>query len=102
MQIPVDCCDLIELKSVSARLDEHNVAQHFVIYSWVDGKQMNTEIYLHITQLKMLDKYKCFSTLPLILLNEPMSFYEEYKFVTVQKLTAIWEVKEIKLEGNIK
>lgn len=98
MQIPVECCDLIDLKSTPARLDKNNIAEYLLIHSWVDGRLMNTEIYIHITQLNLLHKYKCFSTTPLIMLNDPMEFYDEHRYLTVQKLTAIWEVKEIKAE----
>ena len=97
MQISGDNCDLIELKSEPARLDKNNLFEYFVIYAWVNGRQMNTEIYLHITQLKLLGKYKGFSTTPIVLLNNPMSFFEENGFVRVQKLTAIWEITEVKV-----
>lgn len=95
--VGLDTCDLIELKSETARLDKKNIAEYLVIFRWTDGRLMNTEIYLHLTQLKLLKKYKGFETTPMILLNEPMSFFEENGFVRVQKLTAIWEVNEIKV-----
>ena len=63
---------------------------------------MNTDISDYITQLKVLEKYKCYEVTPIIMLNVPMEFYEEYGFLTVQVLTAIWEVKEIKLNRKIK
>lgn len=97
MTISGDNCDLIELKSEPARLDKNNIYEYFVIYAWVSGRQMCTDIYLHITQLKMLKKYEGFSTTPIVMLNEPMSFFEENGFIRVQKLTAIWEITEVKV-----
>lgn len=91
-------CDLIELKSEPARLDAKNIFEYLVIHTWVDGRLMNTEIYAHITQLKLLERYKGFTTTPIVLLNIPMGFFEEWGYVTVQKLTAIWEIKEVKVD----
>ena len=91
--------DLIELKSVSARLDKGNLPEYCLIYSWVDSKLMDTGICLHITEIKELQKYGNYRTVPLILLDEPMNFFEEYGFLRIQKLTAIWQIKENKLKG---
>ncbi len=92
--------DLVDLQSKPARLEKHNIAEYFSISSWVNSKLMNTGISAHITQLKVLKKYKCYEVTPIIMLNEPMDFYEEHGFLTVQVLTAIWEVKEISINFN--
>ena len=97
MQIKVDGFDLIQLNSVSARLDSHSIYEHFLIYSQIDGRQMDTGICVHITELKMLKKYKCFETTPLMLLNGAMDFFETNGYYPIQKLTSIWEINEIKL-----
>jgi len=105
-----DKYDLVELRSKPARLDKHSLPQYCLIYNqtkgkwikdkwgkdeWFDGRLINTGICLHITQIKELKKYKQYKTTPLILLSEPMDFFEEHGFLIIQKLTAVWEINEI-------
>ena len=100
MQVKVEGFGLIQLNSTPARLDSHSIYQHSLIYSWTDGRQMDTGICIHITELKLLKKYNSFETTPLILLSGVMDFFETNGFYPIQKLTNIWEIKEIPINES--
>ena len=92
--------DLIELKTELIRLKMSNIAEYNVIFASVEKRQVNTGTIIHITKLKALKKYKCFTTTPLILFNEQMIFCEEHGFLRAQKVIAIWEINEINFNGK--